>query len=129
MNNHTGLITIIIVCIISIHCQNREPANQLDTLPQAIRDTCIHRLVVIRRQHQNTSGHRIHNIRTRLFHNHVSCKIGRQNTVFSDDLHKLFIFAFRRHFPHQKQVSNLFKPKLIFIQIAYKIFYLISTIP
>ena len=129
MDEHTFSFFIVNICIVSVNCQKWKFTDQLNALTKCITDAGVFCLLIIRSQRQNTSGHGIHNILCRSFHNHITGKVCRQCTTFSDIFLKFLFLLLIRHLSHQKKISDSFKSQMIFSQIINQFLHSIPTIP
>ena len=74
----------VVICMIAVHHQHGELADQVQALAQYIRYTGVICLVVIGIQLQNTSRDAVHHIAAGRLQNHIPHKIRRKRTPLPD---------------------------------------------
>lgn len=104
---------IVAVCLIAVDGQQREQADELQTLPQHIGNAGIVCPVVVGIQRQHAPRQRIHHVLAGRLHDDVTHKAGGKGAVVGQQVRKGQKLCPGGKLPEQEQVGNLLKTEAL----------------
>ena len=113
MDIETVAVVIVAVCLISVYREQRENADQLQTLPQDVGQGGVVRSVIVRIHGENTSCQCVHHIFAGSFHNNIPHKACGKAPVTREKSLKFCKFLLVRKFVKQKKIGYLLKTESV----------------
>ena len=115
--------------MIPVNHQHRKLADQVQALPEHIRNRCIIRLLIIGIQIQNGARQAVHHIPAWRLHNDIPDEIRRKRTPLYKRIMKNRKFLLIRQLAKQQKIRDLLKSKCLLLKESpHKILNIIAAV-
>ena len=113
MDVHALVFVVMVVGVVAVRRDHREDRDQPDGLADVVPDRVDFGVLVVGRERQDASRHRVHDIGRRGFHDHVPREVGGKLPGFADVSFEFGFLFFVRIRSEQKQVRRPCETELV----------------
>ena len=129
VDDHALHALVVVVGVVAVHRQQREFADQLDTLAQRVGHGGVLGVPVVGGQRQYAARHGVHDIVAGRLHDDIAGEIGGQRAALADQLRKLALLRLVGQLAHQQQVGDALKAQLVLAQLPDQLLDAVAAVP